>query len=141
MTEACDRSIRNLRPLRELPRANRPRAFGGPAVRSVLHSLRGSSRVAKSLSGEFDRASVPQDNLSVFDRAKRAGEAAMSETQLIRCPACGVVNRVPLDKVALGLTPVCGRCKTRMPVYSAPMNVTDATFAGRGCALAAAGTP
>ena len=53
----------------------------------------------------------------------------MSETQLIRCPACGIVNRVPLDKVALGLTPVCGRCKTRMPVYAAPMNVTDATFA------------
>ena len=52
----------------------------------------------------------------------------MSETQLIRCPACGVVNRVPLEEVALGLTPVCGRCKTRMPVYSGPMNVTDATF-------------
>ena len=52
----------------------------------------------------------------------------MSETQLIRCPSCGVTNRVPLDKVESGLTPVCGRCRTRIPIDSKPITVTDATF-------------
>ena len=53
----------------------------------------------------------------------------MSEARLIRCPSCGVTNRVPLEKVAQGLTPICGRCKTRMPIALAPLSVTDATFA------------
>ena len=52
----------------------------------------------------------------------------MSETQLIRCPSCGVTNRVPLEKVESGLTPICGRCKTRIPVDRKPVTVTDATF-------------
>jgi thioredoxin 2 len=52
----------------------------------------------------------------------------MSETQLIRCPSCGVTNRVPLEKVESGLTPICGRCKTRIPVDNKPVTVTDATF-------------
>lgn len=53
----------------------------------------------------------------------------MSETRLIRCPSCGVTNRVPLDKVERGLTPVCGRCKTRIAVALKPVTVTDSTFA------------
>jgi thioredoxin 2 len=52
----------------------------------------------------------------------------MPETRLIRCPSCGVLNRVPLEKVASGLTPVCGRCKTRMPMHSTPLVVSDDTF-------------
>src|SRR3954453_23108097 len=52
----------------------------------------------------------------------------MSETQLIRCPSCGVTNRVPLEKVESGLKPVCGRCKTPIPVDPKPVGVTDATF-------------
>jgi thioredoxin 2 len=52
----------------------------------------------------------------------------MSETQLIRCPSCGVTNRVPLEEVERGLTPVCGRCKARIPVNHKPVTVTDATF-------------
>jgi thioredoxin 2 len=52
----------------------------------------------------------------------------MSETQLIRCPSCGVTNRVPLEKVESGLTPIRGRCKTRIPVDNKPVTVTDATF-------------
>jgi thioredoxin 2 len=52
----------------------------------------------------------------------------MSERQLIRCPSCGVTNRVPLDKVESGLKPICGRCKTPMPVAAKPVVVTDATF-------------
>lgn len=54
----------------------------------------------------------------------------MSETLVIRCPACGVANRVPRDKVDKGLEPVCGRCKTPLPVSIdiRPVTVTDATF-------------
>jgi thioredoxin 2 len=52
----------------------------------------------------------------------------MSTPQLIRCPACGATNRVPAEKIALGLRPVCGRCKTPLPVQVAPVKVTDATF-------------
>ena len=52
----------------------------------------------------------------------------MAETQLIRCPSCGATNRVPQDKVESGLQPVCGRCKTPLPVDHKPVTVTDATF-------------
>jgi len=52
------------------------------------------------------------------------------ETLVIRCPACGVANRVPRDKIDKGLEPVCGRCKTSLPVSieTRPVTVTDATF-------------
>ena len=52
----------------------------------------------------------------------------MSETQMIRCPACGATNRVPQEKIQQGLEPVCGRCKTPLPVGRQPVTVTDATF-------------
>jgi thioredoxin 2 len=51
------------------------------------------------------------------------------QTRLVRCPSCGVTNRVPLEKVEAGLRPVCGRCKAPMPVELRPVVVTDATFA------------
>src|SRR5205823_2354245 len=38
-------------------------------------------------------------------------------------------NRVPLDKLARELVPVCGRCKRPLPVSAKPVTVTDATFA------------
>jgi thioredoxin 2 len=50
----------------------------------------------------------------------------MADVQLIRCQNCGATNRVPVEKVAQGLLPVCGRCKT--PLASGPVTVTDATF-------------
>ena len=50
------------------------------------------------------------------------------EPLLIDCPACGATNRVPGDKVAQGLAPVCGKCKTPLPA-GRPRPVTDATFA------------
>ena len=53
----------------------------------------------------------------------------MSDPQLIRCPSCGTTNRVPLEKIAHGLKPVCGRCKTTLPLDNKPLIVTDATFA------------
>ena len=52
----------------------------------------------------------------------------MSDTQLIRCPACGATNRVPQEKIKRGLEPVCGKCKTPLPVSAKPVVVSDATF-------------
>lgn len=52
----------------------------------------------------------------------------MSDTLMIRCPACDATNRVPGEKVAQGLEPICGRCKKPLPVTSQPVTVTDATF-------------
>jgi len=52
----------------------------------------------------------------------------MADPLLIRCPVCGATNRVPLEKVKLGLEPVCGRCKNPLPVSVKPVTVTDATF-------------
>jgi thioredoxin 2 len=49
------------------------------------------------------------------------------DTLMIVCSACGATNRVPGDKVAQGLAPVCGKCKTPLPVGT-PQPVTDASF-------------
>jgi thioredoxin 2 len=58
----------------------------------------------------------------------------MVESRLVRCANCGTSNRVPLDRLAAGQQPVCGRCKTPLAVGTAgeggrPVTVTDATFA------------
>lgn len=52
----------------------------------------------------------------------------MAETLLIRCSSCGVRNRVPREKIDQGLHPVCGRCKSPVPISGKPLTVTDATF-------------
>jgi thioredoxin 2 len=52
----------------------------------------------------------------------------MAELQIIRCSACGARNRVPKEKVASGLVPVCGRCKQQLPIDTMPLTVTDSTF-------------
>jgi thioredoxin 2 len=52
----------------------------------------------------------------------------MPDPQLIRCPSCGAVNRVPLEKIQQGLEPVCGRCKTPLSLSNKAVTVTDATF-------------
>ena len=53
----------------------------------------------------------------------------MSTTELVRCLACGVMNRVPVDVGARGRRAVCGRCKRPLGGLAAPVKVTDATFA------------
>ena len=49
-------------------------------------------------------------------------------TLMIVCSACGATNRVPGDKVAQGLAPVCGKCRAPLPA-GRPHPVTDASFA------------
>jgi thioredoxin 2 len=56
-------------------------------------------------------------------------DRATVDVTMIRCPACGATNRVPRQKLEQGLHPVCGRCKTPLPVDGRPVTVTDATFA------------
>ncbi len=52
----------------------------------------------------------------------------MAENIIIKCPSCGVKNRVPADKMAL--KPICGRCKTPLQNVSSssPVIFTDANF-------------
>lgn len=52
----------------------------------------------------------------------------VAELQLLRCPACGATNRVQREKKEARLQPVCGRCKSPLPVDAGPVTVTDATF-------------
>jgi thioredoxin 2 len=49
-------------------------------------------------------------------------------TLMIVCPACGTTNRVPGDRIAQGLAPICGKCRAPLPVGK-PQTVTDASFA------------
>jgi thioredoxin 2 len=53
----------------------------------------------------------------------------MSTTELVRCLACGVMNRVPIEASARGRRAVCGRCKRPLGGSASPVKVTDATFA------------
>ena len=53
----------------------------------------------------------------------------MPEPRLLPCPTCGATNRVPPERLAEGRRPLCGRCRTPLPVAGKPVTVTDATFA------------
>jgi thioredoxin 2 len=53
----------------------------------------------------------------------------MTDAVTVRCPACGALNRVPANKLGQGLAPICGRCKTPLPIDSKPLLVTDSNFA------------
>jgi len=46
----------------------------------------------------------------------------------VTCPSCGSPNRVEPSRLRRGLEPVCGRCRTRLPVSATPTEVSDATF-------------
>jgi thioredoxin 2 len=53
----------------------------------------------------------------------------MTESLLIRCPACGAMNRVWLTKLEQRLEPICGRCKAKLPLRAEPILVNDGNFA------------
>jgi thioredoxin 2 len=44
----------------------------------------------------------------------------------IRCPKCGVVNRIPADRA--GQPARCGKCKSPLATAVQPVTITDATF-------------
>ena len=52
-----------------------------------------------------------------------------TEAKVITCPSCGANNRVAVEKLRQGLEPVCGRCKTPLPLSTHPVTVTDVNFA------------
>ena len=53
----------------------------------------------------------------------------MADNTFVRCPRCGANNRVAAEKLAEGRKPVCGQCKAPLPLDTAPLTITDATFA------------
>ena len=57
-----------------------------------------------------------------------ASKAALST--VIRCSHCGANNRVALDRLQQGQEPLCGQCKTPLPLSAEPVVVTDDNFAG-----------
>ena len=68
---------------------------------------------------------------------------------VIACPSCGAKNRVDRTRATL-MSPVCGRCRTPLPVQSGggggtepdaghPITVTDETFQEK--VLGVSGTP
>jgi thioredoxin 2 len=59
------------------------------------------------------------------------GANSTSDAQIVRCAACGAMNRVPREKVEAGREPICGRCKNPLALRPHPLVVTDATFAER----------
>ena len=57
-----------------------------------------------------------------------ASKAVLST--VIRCPQCGAHNRVALERLRQQLEPICGQCKTPLPLPTEPLVVTDQSFAG-----------
>ena len=56
------------------------------------------------------------------------GSKAVLST-VIGCPQCGANNRVALDRLRQQLEPVCGQCRTPLPLHAEPLVVTDQSFA------------
>ena len=54
--------------------------------------------------------------------------SAEAMKHVVRCPACGAANRVAAEQLHRGLEPICGKCKSPLPVLSQPVAVTDANF-------------
>jgi len=53
----------------------------------------------------------------------------MPDVLMISCPNCSASNRVPRARLNSGKQPVCGVCKTPLPLNFEPLTLTDATFA------------
>lgn len=50
----------------------------------------------------------------------------MVEPLLIRCPSCGVVNRVRI--VGSSMQPTCGKCKSPLRLEEKPIHITATNF-------------
>jgi thioredoxin 2 len=49
--------------------------------------------------------------------------------RLLRCKACGAVNRVPEERLQKKLAPICGRCASSLSLSAEPLMVSEGTFA------------
>jgi thioredoxin 2 len=81
--------------------------------------------------GRCTAAGIKSDGYFIEDQTVSCSLIAggiMADAQLIRCPSCDATNRVPAEKLAQGLEPVCGRCKTPLLAANKPLTVTDASF-------------
>ena len=56
-------------------------------------------------------------------------ESAEMNGAIVACPSCDGANRVSIARVAEGMRPLCGHCKKDLAVDSAPIKVTDGSFA------------
>jgi thioredoxin 2 len=74
------------------------------------------------------RKPVPRDPAFPYRKGRAAEELPVPDSPIVRCPSCGAGNRVPPEKLQRGLQPVCGRCKSILPLGDKPVTVTDATF-------------
>lgn len=52
----------------------------------------------------------------------------MNDSIVIRCESCGAKNRVPAEKIASGLQPVCGKCKAALRIDTHPITITDINY-------------
>ena len=109
------------------------RCFGSTAG---AHYMPSAKRIGSQLRGPAAVILELLDKLKVLDRENQSLRTRHSEelshttadADVIRCPNCGAANRVPREKIAMGLQPVCGRCKKPLNGASIPVTVTDATF-------------
>jgi thioredoxin 2 len=103
-------------------------------------NLAASPLSAKALKSEVRRlcgrefacsllGSCAETRRTAAEARARVNASSISEPQMIRCAACGAVNRVPVDRIRDGMAPVCGRCKAPLALPTGPLVVTDATFA------------
>ncbi len=53
------------------------------------------------------------------------------DSDIVRCPECGSLNRISIDRLQKGREAVCGQCRTILDARSNqthPVKVTDANF-------------
>ncbi len=48
---------------------------------------------------------------------------------LLRCKACGTINRVPEERLQKNVAPICGRCASFLSLGAEPLTVSEGNFA------------
>jgi len=118
---AAERAVVDQRHLPRLRQLEIMLSVGPDRLREVVNQYDSRRRALMSqIQTVVDQFAQAESDVEVMIRIGVEGrrvEGASVRTQLIRCPSCGVTNRVPLGKAECGLTPVCGYCKTRLTVH------------------------
>jgi len=84
------------------------------------------------------KLSIPGSSLHLrYRRASFVSEIlefdTMPDAIMLDCPSCHATNRIPVEKMGAGRQPVCGKCKTPLPIPHAshPIDVTDSSFSSQ----------